>query len=51
MMVSKLVNILSFGMPEAWMLNLRWRNMLNSNVYFTRLCALAVDEAHVIRQW
>jgi superfamily II DNA helicase RecQ len=40
-----------YGMPEVWMLNLRWRNMLNSKVYSTRLCALAVDEAHVIGQW
>ena len=40
-----------YGTPEAWILNPRWRNMLNSKVYSTRLCALAVDEAHVIRQW
>ncbi|CAB4025999.1 ATP-dependent DNA helicase Q1, partial [Paramuricea clavata] len=39
-----------YGMPEAWILNPRWRNMLNSKVYSTRLCALAVDEAHVMRQ-
>jgi hypothetical protein len=32
-----------YGMPEAWILNPRWRNMLNSKVYSTRLCALAVD--------
>lgn len=40
-----------YGTPEAWIMDPRWRNMLNSKVYSTRLCALAVDEAHVIRQW
>ena len=40
-----------FGSPEAWLMNPRWRNMLTNDVYLARLCAVAVDEAHVIRQW
>lgn len=40
-----------YGTPEAWLLNERWRSMLNNSTYSTKLCALAVDEAHVIKQW
>ena len=40
-----------YDSPEAWLMNLRWRNLLMSDVYSKMLCALAVDEAHVIRQW
>ena len=40
-----------FGSPEAWIQNERWRSMLGNSVYFKKLCVLAIDEAHVIRQW
>ncbi|PFX14592.1 hypothetical protein AWC38_SpisGene21236 [Stylophora pistillata] len=40
-----------FGSPEAWIQNERWRTMLGNSVYSKKLCALAIDEAHVIRQW
>ena len=42
---------LVFGSPEAWLKNDRWRNMLNNDIYSSKLCAVAVDEAHVLRQW
>ena len=40
-----------YGSPEAWLMNERWRCMLSNDVYSRKLCAIAVDEAHVIRQW
>ena len=40
-----------FGSPEAWLMNERWRNMLGNDVYKSKLCAIAIDEAHVLRQW
>ena len=40
-----------FGSPEAWIQNDRWRTMLGNSVYSRKLCTLAIDEAHVIRQW
>lgn len=40
-----------YGSPEAWLLNERWRCMLGNDVYSSKLCAVAVDEAHVVRQW
>ena len=42
---------LVYGSPEAWLKNERWRSMLVNPVYKKKLCAIAVDEAHVIRQW
>ena len=42
---------LVFGSPEAWLNNERWRSMLHNDVYSRKLCAIAVDEAHVLRQW
>ena len=30
--------------------NERWRRMLSSNLYQQKVCAIAVDEAHVIKQ-
>ena len=42
---------LVYGSPEAWLKNERWRSMLHNDVYFRKLCAIAVDEAHVPRQW
>ena len=40
-----------FGSPEAWLMNDRWRRMLDNHVYSNKLCAVAIDEAHVLRQW
>ena len=37
--------------PEALIKNERWRKTLSSSCYSSKLCAIAVDEAHVIRQW
>ena len=42
---------LVYGSPEAWLNNERWRSMLHNDVYSRKLCAIAVDEAHVLRQW
>ena len=42
---------LVFGSPEAWIKNDCWRNMLNNAIYSSKLCALAIDQAHVLRQW
>ncbi|XP_022791375.1 mediator of RNA polymerase II transcription subunit 34-like isoform X1 [Stylophora pistillata] len=42
---------LVYGTPESWLDNDRWRSMLTNKVYSEKLCAIAVDEAHVIRQW
>ena len=39
-----------YATPEASLLNERWRSMLASPLYSTRVCAVAVDEAHVIKQ-
>ena len=39
------------GTPEAWLNNERWRKMLSSDIYTSKLCAIAVDEAHIIKQW
>ena len=41
---------LGYGSTEAW-LNERWRFMLTNSVYSKTLCAIAVDVAHVVRQW
>ncbi|KAK3730394.1 hypothetical protein QZH41_015613 [Actinostola sp. cb2023] len=40
-----------YGTPKSWLKNERWRCMLSSQVYQERVCAVAVDEAHVIKQW
>ena len=42
---------LVYGSPEAWLKNERWRFMLTNSVYSKKLFAIAVDEAHVARQW
>ena len=39
-----------YGSPEAWLKIDRWRKMLASDLYRKKLCAFAVDEAHV-KQW
>jgi len=40
-----------YGTPEAWLQNERWRSMLTNSTYSSKVCAIAVDEAHVIKQW
>jgi len=40
-----------FGTPESWLKNERWREVLSSPIYSLKLCCIAVDEAHVIKQW
>ena len=40
-----------YGTPEAWLKNDRWRDMLNNSVYSEKLCAIAIDEAQVLKQW
>ena len=40
-----------YGTPGAWLNNERWRKMLSSDIYATKLCAIPVDEAHVIKHW
>ena len=40
-----------YGTPEAWLNNECWRKMLSSDIYASKLCAIAVDEAHIIKQW
>lgn len=40
-----------YGTPEAWLQNERWRDMLKNSTYTSKLRAVAVDEAHVIKQW
>ena len=42
---------LVYGPPEAWLKNEGWRFMLTNSVYSKTLCAIAVDEAHIVRQW
>ena len=40
-----------YGSPEAWLKNERWRKVLSSEIYRSKLCTISVDEAHVIKQW
>ena len=40
-----------YGTPEAWLKNERWRDMLHNSIYSEKLCAIAIDEAHVLKQW
>lgn len=40
-----------YATPEGLLKNERWRQMLKSEPYKKKLCAVAVDEAHVIKQW
>ena len=44
-------HLVVFGSPEACLMNDRWRTMLGTDVYKRKLCAVAIDEAHVIKQW
>ena len=49
--VEKGVFSVVYGSPEAFLKIARWRKLLTSDVYRAKLCAIAVDEAHVIKQW
>ena len=40
-----------YGTPEALLKTERWRRMLSNKVYSKMVCAVAIDEAHVIKQW
>lgn len=40
-----------FGTPESWLKKEQWRHMLSNSVYNEKLCCIAVDEAHIIKQW
>lgn len=42
---------LVFISPESLIRNLRWREMLQSNVYQQNLVGLAIDEAHCVTKW
>ena len=37
--------------PELLMVNLKWREMLTSTVYQSRLKGFIVDEAHCVTKW
>ena len=37
--------------PECWLNNDHWRKVFYSNIYISKLCAIVIDEAHVIKQW
>ena len=40
-----------YGSPESWLLIEKWRSMLLSDSYSKKICAVAVDEAHIIKHW
>ena len=40
-----------FGSPEAFLNEKRWRDMLTSSAYQSKLGLIAVDEAHTVIQW
>ena len=37
--------------PEALLIVRRWREMLQSEVYKSRIVAFVVDEAHCVKKW
>ena len=39
-----------YGSPESW-ISERWRKMLCNPKYSKSICAVAIDEAHVINHW
>ena len=49
--VEKGVFSVVYGSPEAFLKFARWRKLLTSDMYRAKLCAIAVNEAHVIKQW
>ena len=40
-----------FANPEALILNKKWRKMLQSPIYQSKLFGIVTDEAHVIPKW
>lgn len=42
---------LVFISPEAIINNPKYRQMLSSSVYKEKLVAVAVDEAHLVKEW
>ena len=49
--VEKAAYSVVFGTPESWLKVESWRQVLSSPIYSEKLCCVAVDEAHVIKQW
>ena len=49
--VEKAAYSVVFGTSESWLKVARWKQVLSSPVYSEKLCCVAVDEAHVIKQW
>ena len=39
-----------YATPETLLKNKRWRRMLSSDLFQQKVCAIAVDEAHVIKK-
>ena len=37
--------------PESILMDLMWRDMLQSPVYQDNLVAVAMDEAHCVKEW
>ena len=40
-----------FGSPESFLNEKKWRDMLTSSVYQSKLGLIAVDEAHTVIHW
>ena len=40
-----------FSSPEMLFMSQRWRTMLTSETYSSRIQALIIDEAHTCKQW
>ena len=40
-----------YATPESLLKNERWRRMLSLDMYQQKVCAIPVDEAHVMKQW
>lgn len=40
-----------YATPESLLKNERWRRIISSDLCQQKVCAIAVDEAHVIVQW
>ena len=40
-----------YGSPEARLKIEPWRKVLKCDMYLNKLCAIAVNKAHIIKQW
>lgn len=40
-----------YRIPKSWLKTEQWRSMLTSEVYLCKVCVIAVDEDHVIKEW